>query len=265
MKKIKLIAYKPFFLALPFVFLFVILTSFKLGAFNPPSYKKKLDFSVISLVPNLVIVDVKEKESLVFLLLRNDSNKSITAISLSSSNVNYRVEMIDTTDIVAPGAFYTMHCGVPSPTSLEKGIKVLAVVYEDGSSDGVPEFIRQIFDVRRGTQAQLAHIMPLFRNALLTSKTERFMQKRETVRLSLEQLSEEAANKSDEFRVGLHDEKEIAINKLNQLERIENEKGEDVARKALEYIVNDYEKRSLEILNSLKHIDKSLQKDKVND
>ena len=41
------------------------------------------------------------------------------------------------------------------------------------------------------------------------------------------------------------------MDKLKQLEQIEQEKGEDVARQVLPRIVNNYEKRNRSILSSL--------------
>lgn len=184
--------------------------------------------------------------------LRNDSNKAITAISLSSSGVNYRSDMIDSDDLMAPRATRTERCGLPSTTRPEKGITVLAVVYEDGTSEGEFKFIKQILDARAGTQAQLARILPLFREILATPGNIRLMQKKEAVKLQLEQLPEEEEGKSIEYRLGLHDTKELAIDKLKQLEQIEQEKGEDVARQVFPRIVDTYEKRNLVILNSLK-------------
>ncbi|MEN3333272.1 MAG: hypothetical protein V7641_2637 [Blastocatellia bacterium] len=252
MKKIKAIAQKPYFLVFSCVCLFIFLSSSKLGIFKASPSKKQVNFPVISLVPNLTIVDVKVQKYNVLLLLRNDSDKAITAISLSSSEVNYRSEWIDTEKVIAPGATGIEQCGLPSPTSPEKGITILAVVYEDGTSDGESKFVRQIFDTRAGTQAQIARILPLFRDALVTPKNMRLMQKQEAIKLKLEQLPEEEEGRSLEFRVGLHNARELALDKLKQLEQIEQEKGEDVARQVLSYIVNKYEKENLAILKSLK-------------
>lgn len=253
MEKIKSIAMKPYLLIFFSVCLLIALSSFKLGVFKASASKKQVDFPVISLVANLTIVEVKVKAQDVLLTLRNDSNKVIKAVSLSSSGVNNRSEMIGTDQVIAPGALYTEQCGLPSPTSQEKGITILAVVYEDGTSDGDAKFVRQIFDARAGTQAQLARILPLFRDVLATPKGMSLMQKWEAIKLKLEQLPEEEQGKSFEFRMGLHDAKELAIDKLKQLERIEQESGEDVARQVLQHIVDRYEKSNLSILTSLKH------------
>ena len=252
MKKIKAFIQKPYLLVFSCICIFIILSAFKLGAFRASTSKNQVDFPVVSLVPNLVVVDVNILDNYALLLsLRNDSNKTITAISISSSGVNYRSDFIDTADIIAPGAIHTEQCGLPSSTSPEKGITVLAVVYEGGTSGGDAKYVKQIYDVRAGTQAQLSHILPLFRDALATPKNMRLMQKREAIKLALQQLPEEEEGKSFEYNLGLHDTKESAMEKLKQLEQIEQEKGEDVARQVLPRIVNNYEKRNLSILSSL--------------
>lgn len=252
MKKIKAIARKPYLLAFSFICMFLLLSSFKLGAFN--TSKKQVDFPVTNLVPKLAIVGIDIQDHYVILSLRNDSDKNITAFSLSSSGVNLRAEMIGTDRVMLPGDVHSKLCGLPSPKSPEKGITILAVVYEDGTWEGDDKYVRQIFDARAGTQAQLARILPLFRDALTTPKNMRLMQKREMIKVKLEQLTDEEEGKSFEFRMGLHDEKERAINNIKQLEQIEQEKGEDTARRVLPYIVNNYEKRSVAILNSLKQV-----------
>ena len=253
MKRIKAIALKPYLLVFSCACIFIILSSFKLGVFKASTSKKQVNFPVISLVPSLAIADIEVQKYFVVLTLRNDSDKAITAFSLSESGVNSRSEMIGSDRIMAPGAIKTTLCGLPSPTSPEKGITILAVVYEDGTSEGDPKYIKQIFDARAGTQAQLTRILPLFRDALVTPKTMSLVQKQEAIKLKLEQLpEEEEEGQSLEFRVGLHDEKERAMNNLKELERIEQERGEDIARRVLPIMVNTYEKRNLAVLNSLK-------------
>jgi hypothetical protein len=254
MKKIKAFTQKPYLLIFLCVCIFIILSAFKLGAFRASTSKNQVDFPVTTRVPTIAILDVKVDDHSVYLLLRNDSDKAITAISLSSSGVNYRSDLINSNNIIASGASYTERCGLPSSTGTEKGITVLAVVYEDGTSDGTPEFVGQILDARAGAQAQLARILPLLREIAATPKSMRLMQKREAIKLKFEQLPEEEQGKSFAFCVGLHDAKELAIDKLKQLEQIEQEKGEDAARQILPRVVNSYEKRNLSISNSLKRV-----------
>jgi len=175
MKKIKLIAQKPYFLVFSCACVFIILSSFKLGAFNTNTSKKQVNFPVISLVPSLAIADVEVQKYFVVLTLRNDSNRVITAFELDDSGVILRAEMISSDRVMAPGTTTTKLCGLPSPTSPENGITVLAVVYEDGTSEGDAKFVKQIFDERAGTQAQMARILPLFRDALATPKNIRLI------------------------------------------------------------------------------------------
>jgi hypothetical protein len=252
MKKIKLIALKPYLMVFSCVFIFTLLSSAKLGIFKASTSKIQADFPVRSLVPSFVITEVKIQNGNVLLSLRNDSNKTITAFSWSSSDVIYRSEMVGSANPIAPGAIKEKLCGLPSPTSSEKGITILAVVYEDGTSDGVAKFVKQILDERAGTQAQISRILPLFRDALATPTSKRLMKKREEIKLKLEQLPEDEEGQSLEFRIGLHNEKERAIDSLKQLEQIEQERGEEIARQTLPHIVNGYEKRNLAILKSLK-------------
>lgn len=252
MKKIKAIARKPYFLILSFICIFLLLSSIRLGAFNTIR-KKQLNVPVISLVSSLSIADVEVKEHFVVLTLRNDSIRVITAFVLNTSGVILRSEMIGSDFVMAPGTTTKKLCELPSPTNPGEGITVLAVVYEDGTSDGDASFVKRIFDARAGRQAQLMHILPSFRDALIASKTMSLVQKREAIKLKIEQLSEEVEGQSLEFRVGLHDEREEALANLKEIEQVVQEKGEDIARQVLQVMINKYEKRNLAILNSLKH------------
>src|SRR5437868_15268596 len=101
MMRIKLIARKPYFLVFSCTCIFILLSSFKLGAFRASGSKKQVNFPVISLVPNLAIVEAKVQKDGVLLSLRNDSNKAITAFSWSSSEVIYNSEMIGSDSILA--------------------------------------------------------------------------------------------------------------------------------------------------------------------
>lgn len=254
MKKIKLLALKPYLMAFSCLCIFILLSSAKLGIFKASTSKIRADFPVKSLIPSFVITEVKMQDGNVLLSFRNDSDKIITAFSWSSSDVIYRTEMVGSDNAMAPGAIKEKLCGLPSPTSSEKGITVLAVVYEDGTSDGVAQFVKQILDERAGTQAQISRILPLFRDALTTPTSKRLVKKREEIKLKLEQLPEDEEGQSLEFRIGLHNEKERAMDSLKQLEQIEQERGEDIARQILPRIVNGYEKRNLAILQSLKQV-----------
>jgi hypothetical protein len=252
MKSIKVIVLKPYFLIFSFVCIFLLLSSFKLGAFNTGASKKQVNFPVNSLVRGLTIVDIEIQKHFAVVTLKNDSNRVITAFALSSSGIILRSEMIGSDKAMASATTTTKLCDLPSSTSPEEGIIILAVVYEDGTSEGDAKFVKQIFDARAGTQLQLTRILPLFRDASVTPKTMSLTQKREAMKLKLEQLPEEEEGQSLEFRVGLHDEKERAMNNLKELERIEQERGEDITRQILPIMVNTYEKRNLAILNSFK-------------
>jgi predicted outer membrane protein len=252
MNSLKNFTRRPYFLVLSCLCIFLLFSWLKLGVFKASTSKMQANFPVKSLVPGLAIADVKIEKDNVILTLRNDSNKTITAFSWSSSEVIYRSEMVGSENTIAPGATKEKTCSLPSPASSEKGITILAVVYEDGTSDGVAKFVKQILDERAGTQAQLSRILPLFRDALATPQGKSLMKKRESIKLKLEQLPEDEDGQSLEFRIGLHNEKERALESLKQMGQVEQEQGEDVARHALPSIVNRYEKRNLAILNSLK-------------
>ena len=67
-KKIKAFTRKPYLLVFSCVCIFIILSAFRLGAFKASTSKKQVDFPVVSLVPDLVVVDVNILDNYALLL-----------------------------------------------------------------------------------------------------------------------------------------------------------------------------------------------------
>lgn len=254
MKKIKLIAMKPYLLIFFCVCLVVVLSSFKLGIFKASAYKKKINFPVKSLLPNLTIVDVKVQGSIVLLSFRNDYSKTITAFSVSSSGVITRNEMLDSEYEIIPGSINTGEYELPLPSRPEKGMTLLAAVFEDGTTDGDPEFIRQILDARAGEQAQLTRILSLLEETSIPLKKVDTKEKWQTLRLKIAQLSDCEKGKSFEFCAAFNDEKELALRKVKQLEQIQKDRGDEVAQSVLAHIRERYERNNIMIQLSLKQV-----------
>lgn len=118
--------------------------------------------AVRSFVPNLKVVDTHVQNGAVRLSLRNDYNKIITTFVVSSSRIITRSELIDTDQVMAPGATETMLYELPSSPLPEYATTLLAVVFDDGTTDGNPTFINQVLDARAGTKAQIDRILPQF-------------------------------------------------------------------------------------------------------
>ena len=252
MKKIKAIALKPYVLiwlgvCLGLFFLFLRLESFKAN-----TSKKQVNFAIKNLVPELTVTQTEVQGDMVLLSLRNDSKKSITAFSVSSSNIVTRTELLDTDKVIVPGNTNTQLYELPLLSKPESGLTVLAAIFDNGTTSGDPEFIRQIVDARAGEQAQMTRMSPILQEALVTLKNVNPEQKWKALKLRIAQLPDCEDGKSFEYCAALNDEKELLLDKIMQLEQIQQERGDDVAQQVMIYIKERYERKNILLQNSLK-------------
>jgi hypothetical protein len=242
MKLRKPIGARSYVLVFFAVSLVVVLSAFRIGALSAGASKKQVDFPVKSLVPKLTVVNLRVHRDAVVLSVRNDYDKTITAFSVTSSGVTARNEMLGSDYVIAPGSTNTGEYGLPSASGPENGIAVMAAVFEDGTTDGDPEFVKQILDARAGKQAQLARIIPILEGASIALKEAGSSQKWQTLQLQIAQLPDCEKRKSFEFCAALNDEKELALRKVKQLEQIKRDRGDEVAQAIISHIRERYER-----------------------
>jgi hypothetical protein len=104
--------------------------------------------------------------------------------------------------------------GEPHP-----GITILAVLFEDGTSDGATPAIAEIKEKRAGTKIQLKRILPLIQNVLSPAGSSKL--------ITLDQLKEQIASLPDEgedaasshAKKGFRSAKEDALMNLQNLEQ----------------------------------------------
>jgi hypothetical protein len=97
--------------------------------------------------------------------LRNDYDKDVTAVVAAYNRGHiyhreYLFSQIKARQTLAPGATDLFHYEKP-PTPGQK-VKIIAVVFIDGTSDGDKEEIQWMLDVRRGIRIQLHRMLPYF-------------------------------------------------------------------------------------------------------
>lgn len=252
MSRIKAIFRQPHLLVFFFVFMAVALVFY--SGLRASASKKKDNAQVKSLAPYLTVVDVQVHENHVLLSLRNDYDKTITAFSVSSSGVITRNEMLDSEHVIAPGSITKGEYELPSPSRPDKGLTILAAVFEDGTSDGGHIFIQQILDARAGKQSQLARILSILEETAITSKNIDSKEKWQTVRLRIAQLPDCEKNRSFEFCAAFKDEKELALHKIKQLEQVRQERGDEVAQQVMSSIKERYERKNSMIQRALEQV-----------
>jgi hypothetical protein len=239
-----------------FICLLLVLGSFKTGVLkgsvSGSVSKKQVNVPVQSRVSNVTFIDSTVHDNGIEVSFRNDSPKTITAVSVLSGGVIYRSELLDTTSVILPGATFSDEVGLPKP--LNKGVFLGAVVYEDGTTSGEPEFINQILDARAGKQAQLQRLLPILEDGLVASKNVTLKEKWRTNTLKIQNLPNSEEGKSFEYNAALQNEKNLALMKIKEFEQIEQIRGEEGFRKGLIFMKEEYERKSQILRSVLKDI-----------
>jgi hypothetical protein len=117
------------------------------------------DLKVSNKTQHLYIVSIEKKQdNQILISLRNDYAKKITSYELSMGSkltlVDYKYS--DHEDGISPGNVVEELQTIDiDPELSEKGIAILAVLFEDGTSDGDPAHIQEIVQYRLGGKMQL--------------------------------------------------------------------------------------------------------------
>lgn len=154
--------------------------------------------------------------------LRNDYDKDVTAVAAEYAGGHlyhreYLYSLIASRQTLAPGATDLFHYEKP-PTPGQK-VRIIAVVFSDGTSDGDTEQIQWMLDVRHGIRTQLHRMLPYFESLAndlrFSSKAFRVTALRfTTLKSAVESLPEESddgTTLSTALRSGLLDGKNVLL------------------------------------------------------
>lgn len=158
----------------------------------------------------LVVVRVEKDvdHDLIRVSLRNDYEKTVTAYKVSVGVGTIQTECLTEetgdTALLYPGSLreetYPLQVDVET-----LGIKILAVMFDDKTSDGEPQSVREIRDYRRGMKIGMEQCLQLLKNIPLVPRAE-MPQTLARVQLQLSQASEPNEKELPHFvSVGLHD------------------------------------------------------------
>ena len=114
--------------------------------------------------------------------------------------------MYNEDQMIAPGATYVENLPIQADTQA-LGIGVLAVVFEDGTSEGEQRFIREITEKRSGEEVQIKRVLSLITKTLDLPATQ-MMEEIHTLKSRIASLPEDRGDgRRGDFEFGLHDAK----------------------------------------------------------
>jgi hypothetical protein len=117
------------------------------------------------------VLQIKLEDRGVVLTLKNGYTKNITAFAVSVNRSSTQTDFLysegEDWSGIAPGAVHTINVGMERSSNPEVAaqeginIRVLAVVFDDRTSDGDQKMAAEILDMREGSKIQLTRIIGL--------------------------------------------------------------------------------------------------------
>ena len=108
--------------------------------------------------------------------LKNVSNKNVNGVQLAINGGILQIEFLDAdapeNQKIAPGAIYEEVFPFDGKEPVE--VAILAVTFDDKSSDGRASLANQIFETRKGVKKQLVRFKPLLADALKSFDADSF-------------------------------------------------------------------------------------------
>ena len=159
-------------------------------------------------------VTVETNSGRVRLTLKNNYNKTITAYAISTGDNTHSLHELGFEGLLTPGSTLNHDVRLPS----EVNITVLAVVFEDRTSDGDATAAKEINDYRLGKKTQYERIVPLL-NKVLAAPDNEMLSALEKAQADIYRFSSDSAEKSHFTIAGLSDAKESILMDLKELKQ----------------------------------------------
>jgi hypothetical protein len=161
---------------------------------------------------------------IVELSLRNGYVKNITAYAVSVNGFvsaqDFRYSDGEDQIGISPNAVFSAYAGVSrsgNPDIAARqglNITVLAVIFDDKTSDGDPKIVTHILDTRQGSKIQLERVIGLV-NKTLQSKAEMYDSDIDQLKIEISSLSTASRNPTELAQ--LRSEKDSALWRLNRI------------------------------------------------
>jgi hypothetical protein len=164
---------------------------------------------------------IGKKGKRVSLTLRNKSAKNITAFALYAGGQTVKADFFPDGE-VAPNGTHIERVFLPTASSSisdKEKVSLMAVLFDDNTSEGNPKIIREIKEHRAGKIAQFARIVPLIKKAL-NAPDEKLAVEVQQAKAAISGLPVQQQGASVYFKAGLHNAKERVLMDLNRSEEL---------------------------------------------
>lgn len=176
------------------------------------------------------------------IILKNVSNKNINGFQMAVGKARCQVEFLDSDErdhqVLVPGATYEQWYPITG-NSIPQAVTILAVIFEDKTSEGDPQFVQEIKDMRKGVKRQLMRFMPILNKALMSPESEQLAILDE-LEAQILKLPEDDKDVLGNINLGQHQAKGLILNEIQTLKRIQRARGEVKIEQALTNLKNKY-------------------------
>lgn len=163
----------------------------------------------------VVSVDKFIDQNVIVMILRNGYPRHVTGYKFSHGiSIDYSERL--NSKWIEPGGevkeFLPLQLGLET-----EGIKILAVIFGDESTDGDPQFVREIHDRREGARTQRRRTLSLLKRAMKSGDLD-LLTALSSLESKLAPLSvEESVNLSPDEVAGLSSERYMVLQELNRI------------------------------------------------
>ena len=129
------------------------------------------DLRIVNRTSTFNVAGIKKiSDNLFEITYKNDHSKAITGFEVSIGGMRIQTELIlggDEQQFISPGN--TFQKAYAAQEGLERhGIQILAVVFDDGSSDGDSKYIKEITDYRLGMRTERQRVLALLEEVIMS-------------------------------------------------------------------------------------------------
>lgn len=183
-------------------------------------FGKEVDFESVP-VKNMTqafrLISREKTASMVRLTLANGYNKRITALWLSVGGVGTQVGPIyNPEQMIPPQGVYVTELPL-QPQMETKGIKIVAVIFDDGTADGHPDSVRAMRETELGEKAQLRRALALIQEYLRSPDSDTSAGP-ETLESQVKALpTQREGNKRGDYEHGLYRQKQLIVGTIQRI------------------------------------------------